>query len=158
MVEMPEIIRIAFEEGYGRSYNQPVQMTYPPGVTSLEISPAFGVWYVFGFQYGEIDPGPPTVNMIIYWEQRGIRRFPDAMIHAVMDHPYPMCVTVTRDNPLLVTVINLTGVNQTIDTMSFIALFDDMSHFIGWKKELGELGLRVPPPMLRAAQAPTLRV
>jgi len=136
MPRMPEWVAMAYKKGWARSFNQMLQLDYPPGSTRFFIHPKLreATWLVYGWNYGEIDPAGPTSDFNFVWEQEGILRFKDYMVHSTIDFTYPVFLEVTENTPVLTVANNNTGQTQTVDFTIFIAIFEHPEDYEKWSK------------------------
>jgi len=148
----PIEIRIAYGLGFARSWNQMMVLSIPPGTTYFTIKPKVGILQIYEWHYGVIDPGPPTSDVRLVWEQRGptgIIKFADYMTHSVMDYPYPCWLKLTPGTPVHTWAENDTAEVQTVDWVAFCAFFKSEDEYQAWQTYLRKVGLRASSTMQR---------
>lgn len=136
MAILPPYVAVAYRKGWARSFNQPLELTYPPGTLEFEISPALKdeFWLVYGWHYGDIYPSEPTSNFMFYWIQSGIEKFADPLTKSVIGFSYPVFLRVTKGDPVVTIAQNNTGEAQTVDFFAFVALFKGEAAFNEWER------------------------
>jgi len=138
MPRMPVWVAKALKEGWARSHNQYLQLTYPTGETRFNISPSLidKYWLVYGWNYGQMlnSNGVQhySSDFKFEWVQSGIRAFEDYMTASMMNFTYPVFLIVTLDDPVVTIAKNNTGDLQTIDFTTFLILFDTQESYEKW--------------------------
>jgi len=135
---LPGWVAKPLNEGWARTYNQFLELDYPPGEVEFLIQPDLegAYWLVYGRNYGHMrDPNGIQhydSDFQFVWEQSGIRRFRDYMTESVMDFTYPVFLVVSRNDPLYTKAVNNTGEPQTVDFTTFTIYFGTQRSFDRW--------------------------
>jgi len=150
---LPVWVAKPLNEGWARTYNQFLELDYPPGEVEFLIQPELknAFWLVYGWNYGHM-VNPDGVqhydsDFQFVWEQSGIRRFNDYMSPSMMDFTYPVFLVVTRNDPVYTKAINNTGETQTVDFTVFLIYFESEESF-GYWSDWFEKSYQVPVPIV----------
>jgi len=150
---LPEWVAKPLNEGWARTYNQFLELDYPPGETEFLIQPELknAFWLVYGWNYGQMKDSSGvqhyTSDFRFVWEQGGIRRFNDYMAPSMMDFTYPVFLVVTKNDPVYTKAVNDTGEIQTIDFTVFLIYFNNEKSFSYWSDWFGSK-YQTPTPVV----------